>query len=85
MALYDTFVDSLADLSEQQEITLSIRGLSPGRHKYCYKCVRALVSSDPGLYPDQLQIRFSRGQLHSQTYSLKILEEVPRIPAKYLD
>lgn len=85
MAKYDTFVNSLADLPEQKEVNLLIRDLSPGRYKYCYKYVRALVSSDPGRYPDELEIRFSRGQLHPQSYSLQILEEVPRIPAKYLE
>jgi phenylphosphate carboxylase gamma subunit len=82
MARYDTFVNSLADLPEG-EATLLVRDLSPGKHKYCYKCVRALVSADPGRHPDQLAIRFARGQLHPRSYSLQILEEVPRIPAKY--
>jgi phenylphosphate carboxylase gamma subunit len=85
MAVYDTFVNSLADLPEDREVLLGIRDLSPGRYKYCYKYVRARVSSDPRRYPHELKIRFSRGQLHPQSYSIEILEEVPRIPAKYLD
>ncbi|MBC7348085.1 MAG: phenylphosphate carboxylase subunit gamma [Clostridia bacterium] len=83
MALYDTFVNSLADLPEG-EATLFVRDLTPGRYKYCYRYVRALLSSDPHRYPDRLAIRFARGQLHPEAYSLQILEELPYIPAKYL-
>ena len=83
MASYDTFVNSLGELREQEELTLLVRDLTPGRHKYFYKQVRALVSSDPKKYPDELQIRYPKGQLAPQVYSIQVLEVVPLIPERY--
>lgn len=85
MAAYDTFVNNLSELQEDKELPLAVRDLQPGIHKYCYRHVVALVSSDPGKYPDKLDIRFSRGQLHPNSYSIKIVKQVPTLPAKYLD
>jgi len=81
---YDVFVENLKELPEGEEVQVAVRDLAPGTHKYAYKFVRALVSADANRYPDRLLIRFSRGQEHSQPYSIKILEVVERIPAKYL-
>ncbi|MGB9887462.1 MAG: phenylphosphate carboxylase subunit gamma [Moorellales bacterium] len=83
MASYDTFVNDLSELAEQKEVTLLVRDLTPGRHKYCYKLARALVSSNPNQYPDTLQVRYPKGQLASQQYSLQVLEFVPVLPEKY--
>jgi phenylphosphate carboxylase gamma subunit len=80
---YDVFVDKLTDLSEGKEVELSLRDLTPGIHKYCYRNVTAVVSSDPETYADKLQIRFGRGQLHPYTYSLKIISDVEKIPAHW--
>lgn len=84
MIKYDIFVESLQELTEGEEITVPVRDLTPGTHKYSYKYVRALVSADSGRYPEGLLIRFGRGQEYAKPYSIKVLEFVERIPAKYL-
>lgn len=83
MNLWEVFVNSLADLPEDQELTLSVRTLNPGIHKYTYTPVRAKVSPAPERYPDHLQVRFGRGQLYQQPFSIKILEKLSVIPEKY--
>ena len=84
MIKYDVFVEDLQELPEGEELTIPVRDLTPGIHKYSYKYVRALVSADSGCYPDGLLIRFGRGQEYGQPYSIKVLEFVERMPAKYL-
>ncbi|MDA8211066.1 MAG: phenylphosphate carboxylase subunit gamma [Clostridia bacterium] len=84
MIKYDIFVESLQELPEGEEITVPVRDLTPGIHKYSYKYVRALVSADADRYPEGLLIRFGRGQEYGKPYSMKVLEFVERIPAKYL-
>ncbi len=80
---YDTFVNNLSDLREDQEIAISVRDLTPGIYKYTCKHVKARVSSSPDKYPDGLAIRFGRGQLYNGCYSIQVLEELRRIPEKY--
>ena len=75
---YDTFVDSLDELSQGQECRITIRDLAPGRHKYNSLYVRALVSSSAEQLPggDTLWIRFPLGALHPQPWNIKIIEEL---------
>lgn len=84
MYKYDIFIDSLAEVPEGTELEFQVRDLTPGIHKYCQKWVRALVSTDPDAYPEKLLIRFGRGQEHNQPYSIKVLSEINKIPAKFL-
>ena len=84
MFKYDVFINSLADLPEDKEIKLAVRDLTPGVQRYAYKHVYALVSSDPEKYPEKLQIRFGRGQLHNQPYSIKVNKQVNIVPDRYL-
>jgi len=84
MFKYDVYVESLADLPEGKEVKLSIRDLTPGIHKYCYKHVMALVSNNLETYPEKLQVRFGRGQIHNQPYSLQIVKEVDIIPERWM-
>ena len=84
MAKYEVYVNSLDDLPEGQQVNLAIRTLAEGRGKYFYRYVLAEVSPEAGCYPDQLQVRFGRGQAYENNYSINILETVERIPAKYL-
>ena len=84
MFKYDTFVNSLEQLPEGQEIELQVRDLTPGIHKYCYKWVHALVSPNSDVYPEKLLIRFGRGQLYERPYSIEVVGEVNKIPSKYL-
>lgn len=81
---YDVFVNSLADLPEEKEVQLAIRDLTAGTHKYCYQNVSALVSADHDKYEHKLQIRFGRGQVYENPYSIKIIKTVERIPERWL-
>lgn len=83
MLHYDVFVENLNKLPEGEELQLAIRDLSPGIHKYCYSNVKALVSPNAEKYEHKLQVRFGRGQTHSNPYSIKILEQVERIPERW--
>jgi phenylphosphate carboxylase gamma subunit len=42
------------------------------------------VSSTLDKFADQLQVRLGRGQLSKARFSIKVLEEIQRCPAKYL-
>jgi phenylphosphate carboxylase gamma subunit len=66
------------------EIELNISSLAPGRHKYECRIVKCKVSSEKDKYPDQLWIRFNKGQMHPEPWSIKILDEVNRIPPEFL-
>jgi phenylphosphate carboxylase gamma subunit len=81
--MWEVFVMDMAELAEGKEIELSIRTLNPGKHKYTYKRVRCQVSSRQDQYADSLQVRMGRGQLSPAQFSIKVLEEVRRLPAKY--
>ncbi|MBI4990111.1 MAG: phenylphosphate carboxylase subunit gamma [Rhodocyclales bacterium] len=84
MNQWEVFVMDVAELAEGQDIELTIRTLNPGLHKYTYKRVRAQVSSDLKKFPDQLQVRLGRGQMSKSRFSIKVLGDVQRMPAKYL-
>ena len=84
MAEYDTFI--LTDLNEavlDTEIDITVRDLTPGRGKYCCKCVRAKMSDDPDKYPDRLWPLLGRGQWVGTPWSIEIAEFVDRIPAEW--
>jgi len=72
---YDTFVETLADLKEGEEIELSIRNLE----NYEAQNVKAIVYSSKENLPDgdTLWIRFSRGVKHKEPWAIKIIEELP--------
>lgn len=84
MNKWEVFVSALSELSEADDLELTIRTLNDGRQKYTYKRVKARVSPQLDKYEDSLQVRFGRGQLAKQQFSIKVLEEVQRFPAKYL-
>jgi phenylphosphate carboxylase gamma subunit len=79
---YDTFVRSLKELPEGQEVELLIRDLTPGMHKYDSRYVRAIISSSPEKLPtgDILWLRLERGTLHPQPWTIKITEELGELP-----
>lgn len=81
---YDIFVKSLDELQEGEELELQVRDLTPGTHKYCYKWVKAQVSSNADAYPEKLLIRFGRGQAYDKPYSIQVSGEVNKFPPKYL-
>jgi phenylphosphate carboxylase gamma subunit len=84
MNQWEVFVMAMSELAENKDLELTIRTLNPGLHKYTYKRVRAQVSRDTGQFPDQLQVRLGRGQLSGEKFSIRVIEEVQRLPAKYL-
>ena len=82
---YQCFIPNLlSDLAQDKEIELTISSLAEGRYKYEAKIVECMISDDQGKYPDQLWIRFPKGQMHTQPWSLKILKEVNVIPEEFL-
>lgn len=83
MSQWEVFVSDLSELPEGRDLELTIRTLDPGIHKYTYKRAKVRLSKAMDALPDQLQVRFGRGQLAAQRYSIQVLEEVQRLPAKY--
>ncbi len=74
---YDTFVASLEELTQGQETDISIRDLTPGRRKYEWKYVKAIVSSSPDKLKggDVLWLRFNdTGFRHPQPWAIKVKE-----------
>jgi phenylphosphate carboxylase gamma subunit len=81
--MWEVFVMDMSELAEGKEIELSIRTLNQGIQKYTYKRVRCQVSAEQGKYSDSLQVRMGRGQLSPAKFSIKVIEEIRRLPAKY--
>ena len=84
MNKWETFVMELDELPEGEELELTVRTLNDGLDKYTYKRVKAEVSKDTGKFGDSLQVRFGRGQLAKERFSINVLDEVQRFPEKYL-
>ena len=83
MNKWEVFVMDMSELAEGKDIELSIRTLNAGLHKYTYKRAKVRLSKTLDELPDQLQVRFGRGQLAPQRFSIRVIEEVQRLPAKY--
>lgn len=83
MNQWEVFVMDMSELAEGKDIEISIRTLNPGMHKYTYKHVRAQVSSALDKFPDRLQVRMGRGQLSAAKFSIKVIEEIRRLPPQY--
>lgn len=84
MNQWETFVMELDELPEGNELELTIRTLNDGYQKYTYKRVKAEVSADVDKFADSLQVRFGRGQLAKERFSINVLGEIQRFPDKYL-
>jgi len=83
--VYQCFIPKqLSDLTQDEAIELTISSLTEGRYKYEARIVKCKISDDKDKYPDQLWIRFPKGQMHTDPWSLKILEEVNKIPEEFL-
>jgi len=82
--MWEVFVMDMAELAEGKDLELTIRTLNPGVQKYTYKRVKCQVSARLDKLPDSLQVRMGRGQLSASKFSIKVLEEVQRMPEKYL-
>ncbi|MDP2645435.1 MAG: phenylphosphate carboxylase subunit gamma [Desulfobacterales bacterium] len=85
---YLAWVDSLDRLPENKEIQLTIRDLTPGRHKYEARNVKAILSRDSEKWPDGDILRFRSpvGILLSEAWAIKITaqlqEYLPGTPYK---
>lgn len=84
MNQWEVFVSDLKELAEDRELELTLRTLNPGIHKFTYQRVKCQLSSDLAKHVDQLQVRLGRGQLSPSRFSIRVLGEVQRMPAKYL-
>ena len=78
MAEYDTYVTTLQELPQGQEIDLFVRDLTPGQHKYSARHFKAVVSSSAGELPDGelLWLRFNTGVIHPEPWRIKVVEEI---------
>lgn len=83
MNQWEVFVNDVKELSEDIDLELTIRTLNPGMHKFTYKRVKCQVSTDLKKHADQLQVRLGRGQLSQSRFSIKVFDEIQRMPAKY--
>lgn len=75
---YDTFVYSLNELPEGKDVTIAVRDLTPGNHKYETTFVRARVSPKPTNKPGEAMLRivFNTGVSHPQPFYISILENL---------
>ena len=82
--VYQCFIpNKLPDLIQDKEIEMNVSNLAPGRYKYEAKIVKCMISSAKDKYPDQLWIRFPKGQMHPEPWTIKVLEEVNKIPPEF--
>ncbi|MCK0513186.1 phenylphosphate carboxylase subunit gamma [Aromatoleum buckelii] len=84
MNQWEVFVNDLGELSEGKDLELTVRTLNPGMHMYTYKRVKCKVSSELEQFEDRLQVRLGRGQLSDKKFSIRVVEEIQRMPQKYL-
>lgn len=77
---YDAFVDDPTLLKMGEEIEIAIRELTPEnpRMKYRTRYVRAIIDK-PKEGTDTLLLRWQRGRLHPETFSIKITKEVGEV------
>lgn len=81
--MWEVFVMDMSELAEGKDIELSIRTLNQGKQKFTYQRVKCQVSPKQDKFPDSLQVRMGRGQLSPAKFSIKVIEEIQRLPAKY--
>jgi phenylphosphate carboxylase gamma subunit len=83
MNQWEVFVMDMGELPRARISRSASAPSTPGMHKYTYKHVRAQVSSTRDKFPDQLQVRMGRGQLSPAKFSIKVIEEIRRLPPQY--
>jgi len=83
---YEVFIRNIDELTEGQEVELTIRDLTPGPRKYECRVVKAIVYSSLDKLPDGdiLRVRSWTGIMYPQPKVMKIVKEVgvivPGIP-----
>lgn len=83
MNQWEVYVADVQELVENAPLELTIRTLNPGVRKFTYKRAKCQISANLERYPDRLQVRLGRGQLSDRRYSVEVLQDVERLPAKY--
>ena len=75
---YMCHVKHLKDLQEGQPVVLTIRDLSPGKHKYTARVARVQVSRSPEALAqwDKLWAHSVVGYKDPQPWGMKIVEEL---------
>jgi hypothetical protein len=82
---YESHVKHHKDLSENKKIVLTIRDLTPGKHKYNARVARVQVSrSEEALAKwDRLWVRSIVGVKDPEPWGVKIIEELgATVPGK---
>lgn len=79
---FETFVGDPSDLGDGDEIVLTLRDLTPGRHKYFAQHVRAVVTRKPESSESRpLRVRSTVGNLFPGDWYVTIIERLPqRVP-----
>lgn len=77
--IWETFVRRPGDLKEGVEIALSLRDLTPGRRKYQFRNVVAVVSRIPEELRsmDTLKVRTVVGVLLPEPFGVRIIRDLP--------
>lgn len=75
---YEAFVESLDQLPMGREIDLEVRSLTPGKHKYEIKRVRAIIAKEAKDLAGAavLRLRFGLGQPADTVFAIKVLKEI---------
>lgn len=74
---YMAWLEDPDAIQVSREMTLTIRDLTPGKHKYRATNVRGIVSRAENPGEDILWVRYDNGRLIPQPWSIKIVEELP--------
>lgn len=77
--IWETFVRRPKDIREGEEIPLALRDLTPGRRKYQFRNVVAVVSRRPEELRsmDTLQVRTVVGVLLPEPFGVRIIRDLP--------
>ncbi|HEU4340621.1 MAG TPA: phenylphosphate carboxylase subunit gamma [Candidatus Binatia bacterium] len=76
--IWETFVRRPGDLKDGVEMPMVLRDLNPGREKYRMRHVVAVASRDPkAASMDLLRVRTVVGVLLPETWSVRIVRELP--------
>ena len=73
---YMAWVEDLDKIKGPQELTLTIRDMEPGRHKYGARNVVAVVSPAPMPEADVLRMRYPNGRLLPEPWFIKVIKEL---------
>ncbi len=76
MKEYMALIEDADKITGPTELTLTIRDMTPGQHKYTGHNVVATVSPSPISGGDSLQLRHSNGRLLPAPYYIKIKKEL---------